>query len=69
MVIKDFMKLSSLVLQIPFYLLFLMYLIPTWTGEYDFYFLLFCAAMKTACPAVGRCKSGYLALLGLLKIH
>lgn len=39
MVIKHFMKLSSLVLQIPFYLLLLIYVIPTWTGEYDFYFL------------------------------
>lgn len=65
MVIKDFMKLFSLVLQIPFYLL-LIYVIPTWTGEYAFYF---CAAMKTAWCAVGSCEPGYLALLRLLKIH
>lgn len=69
MVVKDFMKLSSLVLQIPFYLL-LIYVIPTWTGEYDFFLILFIYYLFFLhCHAVGSCEPGYLALLRLLEIH
>lgn len=54
MVIKDFMKLSSLVLQIPFYLLLLMYVIPTWTGGIWFLFFIILCCRENSMPCCGE---------------